>query len=58
MSSTSAENDYVHIDRQSPAVYQAQIAVAKAIRRGNIESDDDAWIAFLVALTDLDRRKR
>ena len=31
---------------------------AKAIRRGNIESDDDAWIAFLVALTDLDRRKR
>ncbi|TQC44964.1 carboxymuconolactone decarboxylase family protein [Rhodococcus sp. WS4] len=32
MSSTSAENDHVHIDTQSPAVYQAQIAVAKAIR--------------------------
>src|SRR5262245_54300268 len=25
---------------------------AKAIRHGNIESDDDAWITFLVALTD------
>ncbi len=31
---------------------------ARAIRRGSIESDDDAWIAFLVALTDLTRRKR
>jgi hypothetical protein len=31
---------------------------ARAIRRGNIENDDDAWIAFLVALTDPDRRKR
>ena len=25
---------------------------ARAIRRGNIESDDDEWIAFLVVLTD------
>jgi hypothetical protein len=31
---------------------------AKAIRHGNIEADDKAWIAFLVALTDPDRRKR
>jgi hypothetical protein len=31
---------------------------ARAIRHGNIESDDDEWIAFLVALTDPDRRKR
>jgi hypothetical protein len=31
---------------------------AKAIRDGNIESEDDTWIAFLVALTDLDRRRR
>jgi hypothetical protein len=31
---------------------------AKAIRRGDIESEDHAWIAFLVALTDPDRRKR
>ena len=31
---------------------------AKAIRQGNIEGEDDAWIAFLVALTDLERRKR
>ena len=30
---------------------------AKAIRHGNIESEDDTWIAFLVALTDLDRRR-
>jgi hypothetical protein len=28
---------------------------AKAIRHGNIEREDDAWIAFLVGLTD--RRK-
>jgi hypothetical protein len=31
---------------------------ARAIRQGDIESDDDEWIAFLVALTDPDRRKR
>ena len=31
---------------------------AKAIRHGDIESEDHAWIAFLVALTDPDRRKR
>jgi hypothetical protein len=31
---------------------------AKAIRQGNIEGDDDTWIAFLVALNDPDRRKR
>src|SRR6516164_9312872 len=30
---------------------------AKAIRHGDIESEDHAWIAFLVALTDPDRRK-
>ena len=30
---------------------------AKAIRHGNIEREDDTWIAFLVALTDLDRRR-
>ena len=29
----------------------------KAIRHGNIEREDDTWIAFLVALTDLDRRR-
>jgi hypothetical protein len=28
---------------------------ARAIRQGNIGSNDDAWIAFLVALTDRDR---
>ena len=31
---------------------------AKAIRHGDIESEDHAWIAFLVPLTDPDRRKR
>jgi len=31
---------------------------ARAIRQGSIEEDDDEWIAFLVALTDPDRRKR
>ena len=31
---------------------------AKAIRRGDIDRDDDTWIAFLVALTDPDRGKR
>jgi hypothetical protein len=30
---------------------------AKAIRHGNIEREDDTWIVFLVALTDLDRRR-
>lgn len=30
---------------------------AKAIRHGDIEREDDAWIAFLVALTDPDRRR-
>ena len=29
---------------------------AKAIRHGNIEREDYTWIAFLVALTDLNRR--
>ena len=33
-------------------------ARARAIRRGDIEADDQAWITFLVALTDPDRRKR
>lgn len=31
---------------------------ARAIRRGNIEHDDDAWIAFLVPLTDPGRKAR
>jgi hypothetical protein len=31
---------------------------ARAIRHGDIEGEEDAWIAFLVALTDPDRRKR
>jgi hypothetical protein len=30
---------------------------AKAIRRGDIEADEQAWIAFLVTLTNPDRRK-
>ena len=30
---------------------------AKAIRHGNIEREDDTWIAFLVALTDFDCRR-
>jgi hypothetical protein len=29
---------------------------ARAIRQGKIESDDDEWIAFRVALTVPDRR--
>jgi hypothetical protein len=33
-------------------------ARAKAIRHGDIESEDHAWIGFLVVLTDPDRRKR
>jgi hypothetical protein len=31
---------------------------ARAIRRGNIEETDDAWISFLVTLTDFDRDTR
>jgi hypothetical protein len=31
---------------------------ARAIRQGNIEGRDDAWIAFLVALTDFDQGKQ
>jgi hypothetical protein len=31
---------------------------AKAIRHGNIDADEDAWIVFLVALTDPDQQKR
>jgi hypothetical protein len=31
---------------------------AKAIRLGDIEGKDDSWIAFLVPLTDPDRRQR
>ena len=31
---------------------------AKAIRHGDIEGGEDAWIAFLVGLTNPDRRKR
>ncbi len=35
-----------------------QASRAKAVRHGNIEGTEQAWIAFLVALTDPDRRKR
>jgi hypothetical protein len=31
---------------------------ARAIRQGSIESEDDTWIAFLVALSDLGRQRR
>lgn len=31
---------------------------ARAVRQGNIESGDESWIAFLVPLTDPDRRYR
>ena len=31
---------------------------ARAVRHGNIEGNDDAWIVFLVALTDFDRDRR
>jgi hypothetical protein len=31
---------------------------AKAVRHGNIEGEEEGWIAFLVALTDPSRRKR
>ena len=31
---------------------------AKAIRHGNIELEDDAWVAFLVVLSDRDRRRK
>ena len=31
---------------------------AKAIRHGNIEGEEGTWVAFLVGLTDPDRRKR
>jgi len=29
---------------------------AKAIRHGNIEGEEEVWVAFLVALTDPSRR--
>lgn len=35
-----------------------QASRARAIAQGNIEENDSAWIAFLVALTDPTRRKR
>ena len=46
--------------RQARPVEEAKwrASRAKAIRHGDIESEDHAWIAFLVALTDPDRRKR
>lgn len=31
---------------------------ARAVRRGNIEDEDEAWIAFLVPLTDPGRPRR
>jgi hypothetical protein len=31
---------------------------ARAVRHGNIEETDEAWISFLVALTDFDRDTR
>ena len=44
--------------RQASPLEEAkwQRSRAKAIRHGNIEREDDAWIAFLVALTHPDRR--
>ena len=44
--------------RQASPLEEAkwQRSRAKAIRHGNIEQEDDAWIAFLVALTHPDRR--
>jgi hypothetical protein len=33
-------------------------SLPKAVRHGNIEGDKEPWVAFLVALTDLTRRKR
>jgi len=49
----------IHI-RQARPVEEAKwrASRAKAIRLGDIEPDDEAWIVFLVALTDPDRRKR
>ena len=35
-----------------------QASRAKAIRHGNIASEDQTWIAFLVSLSDPDRKKR
>jgi hypothetical protein len=35
-----------------------RVSRAKAIRHGNIEEKDDAWVAFLVTLTEPNRRKR
>ena|SRR5438552_15843317 len=34
-----------------------QASRAKAIRHGNIEGNDEAWISFLVALTDPGRKR-
>lgn len=35
-----------------------QVSRARAIRCGNIEHDDDAWVAFLVPLTNPGRKPR
>jgi|SRR5262245_36122003 len=35
-----------------------QASRAKAIRQGDIGSEDHAWVAFLVPLSDPDQRKR
>jgi hypothetical protein len=34
-----------------------QVSQARAIRQGNIDGTDDTWVAFLVPLTDPDRRE-
>ncbi|MFD6065271.1 carboxymuconolactone decarboxylase family protein, partial [Rhodococcus wratislaviensis] len=48
MSSTAPETEYVHIDKQSPAVYQAQIAVAKAVRHATTEAGMDRRFVELI----------
>jgi hypothetical protein len=49
----------IHIRQARPgeeAKWQA--SHTKAVRHGNIEVDDEDWIAFLVALTNPDRKRR
>ncbi|WP_370181675.1 carboxymuconolactone decarboxylase family protein [Rhodococcus wratislaviensis] len=48
MSSTAPETEYVHIDKQSPAVYQAQIAVAKAVRHATTAAGMDRRFVELI----------
>jgi len=46
--------------RQAHADEEAQwrASHSRAIRQGNIAANDDEWVAFLVSLTDPDRRRR